>query len=159
MTPCYSYYFCIFFIFRFFQIIMVSLFLARHDQHFILFKDLSIFNFQFTNFPSKTKYDNTVVITYSQAENKKKIVEKILWLNLLEAFFLRYTGLIFENWSLFLHDCETLLEEKKSIPILLSILNSINPSLQFTMEYSKDAIPFLDVHSRNNANNSFLNWK
>ena len=76
-----------FFIFRFFQIIMVSLFLARHDQHFIMFKDLSIFNFQFTNFPSKTKYDNTVVITYSQAENKKKIVEKILWLNLLEAFF------------------------------------------------------------------------
>ena len=27
----------------------------------------------------------------------------------------------------------------------LSILNSINPSLQFTMKYSKGAIPFLDI--------------
>ena len=28
---------------------------------------------------------------------------------------------------------------------LLSIINSINPSIQFTIEYSKDAIPFLDI--------------
>ena len=42
---------------------------------------------------------------------------------------------IFENWSRFLDDCETLLEENKINPIdLLSILNSINPSIQFTME-------------------------
>ena len=27
---------------------------------------------------------------------------------------------------------------------MLSILNSINSSIQFTMEYSEDAIPFLD---------------
>ena len=76
MTPCYSYYFCIFFIFRSFQIIMVSLFLARHDQHFIMFKDLPIFNFQFTNFPAKTKYDNTVAITYSQGKTRKKLLKQ-----------------------------------------------------------------------------------
>ena len=35
---------------------------------------------------------------------------------------------IFENWSSFLDDCETLLEENKINPNdLLSILNSINP--------------------------------
>ena len=53
---------------------------------------------------------------------------------------------IFENWSRFLHDCNTLSEENKINPNdLLSILNSINSSIQFTMEYSKDAIPFLDI--------------
>ena len=53
---------------------------------------------------------------------------------------------IFENWSSFLHDCNTLSEENKINPNdLLSILNSINSSIQFTMEYSKDAIPFLDI--------------
>ena len=54
--------------------------------------------------------------------------------------------LIFENWSYFLDDCETLLEENKINPNdLLSILNSINPSIQFTMENSKDSIPVLDI--------------
>ena len=38
MTPCYSYHFCIFYIFNFFQVIMVSLFLAFHDQCSIMFK-------------------------------------------------------------------------------------------------------------------------
>ena len=58
---------------------------------------------------------------------------------------------IFENWSRFLDDCETLLEENKINPNdLLSILNSINPSIQFTMECSKDAIPFLDILIKRN---------
>ena len=53
---------------------------------------------------------------------------------------------IFENWSRFLDDCENLLVESKINPNdLLSILNSINPSIQFTMKYSKYAIPFLDI--------------
>ena len=53
---------------------------------------------------------------------------------------------VFENSSRFLDDCETLLVENKINPNdLLSILNSINPSIQFTMRYSKDAIPFLDI--------------
>ena len=56
-----------------------------------------------------------------------------------------------ENWSRFLDDCETLLEENKINPNdLLSILNSINPSIQFTMEYSKDAILFLDILTKRN---------
>ena len=61
---------------------------------------------------------------------------------------------IFENWSRFLDDCETLLEENKINPNeLLSILKSINPSIQFTMEYSKDAIPFLDILIKRNNDN------
>ena len=38
---------------------------------------------------------------------------------------------------------------------LLSISDSINPSIQFTMEYSKDAVPFLDILSKHN-NDKFL---
>ena len=64
---------------------------------------------------------------------------------------------IFENWSRFLDDCETLLEENKINPNdLLSILNSINPSIQFTMEYSKDAIPFLDILIKRNNNKIWM---
>ena len=33
---------------------------------------------------------------------------------------------------------------------LLSILNSIKPSIEFTMEYNKDAIPFLDILIKRN---------
>ena len=63
MTPCYLYYFCIFFIFHFFQIIMVSLFLARYDQYLIMFTDSNVF--KFTNFPFKTKYNKTAVYSVS----------------------------------------------------------------------------------------------
>ena len=53
---------------------------------------------------------------------------------------------VFKNWSCFLNDCENLLEKNKiNLNDLLSILNSINPSIQFTMEYSKDVISFLDI--------------
>ena len=56
---------------------------------------------------------------------------------------------IFENWSRFLDDCEALLEENDAND-LLSILNSIKPSIQFTMEYSKDAIPFQSLLIKRN---------
>ena len=67
---------------------MVALFLAWHDQYF-MFKDLKVV--EFTNFPFKTKDNNTVVyslivIICSREENKKKIVETILWLNLLSSY-------------------------------------------------------------------------
>ena len=76
MTPCYSYYFCIFYVFHFFQILMVSLFLARHDQYFIMFKDSNVF--EFTNFSFKTKYNDTVVYSvnsnylFSMGKQEKK---------------------------------------------------------------------------------------
>ena len=55
-------------------------------------------------------------------------------------------NLIFENWSRFLDDCETLLEENKiNLHDSLSILNSIDLSIQFKMEYSKAVIPFLEI--------------
>ena len=54
---------------------MVSLFLAGHDQYSIMFKYSNVY--EFTNFPFKTKYNNTEIILlieiiYSLAENEKK---------------------------------------------------------------------------------------
>ena len=70
-----------FYIFHFFQIIMVSLFLAWHDQYFMV-KDLNVF--EFTNFPFKRKYNNTVV--YSLNSNylfSRGKQEKNCWNNSL----------------------------------------------------------------------------
>ena len=51
-----------------------------------------------------------------------------------------------ENWNRFLDDCYTVLRSSQISPEeLLLTLNSINPSIQFTMEYSKDQIQFLDI--------------
>ena len=64
---------------------------------------------------------------------------------------------IFENWSCFLDDCETLLEESKTNPNdLLSIWNSMNSSIQFTMGYCKVAIPFLDILIKCNNNEIWM---
>ena len=85
MMSCYWYYFCISYIFHFFQIMMISLFLAWHDQYFIMFKDSNVF--EFTNFPFKLKYNNTVVYSansnylFSSGKQGKKMVKTILWLN------------------------------------------------------------------------------
>ena len=85
MMPCYWYYFCIFYIFHFFQIIMVSLFLAWQDHYFVMFKYSNVF--EFTNFPFKTNYNNTVVyFVFLEGKTRKKIVETILWLNLLSIY-------------------------------------------------------------------------
>ena len=50
---------CMFYFFHFFKIIIVHLFLARHDQHFIMFINSNVF--EFANFPFKRKYNNTAV--------------------------------------------------------------------------------------------------
>ena len=51
-----------------------------------------------------------------------------------------------ENWNRFLDDCYTVLRSSQIGPEeLLLTLNSINPSIKLTMEYSKDQIPFLDI--------------
>ena len=68
-----------FYIFHF-QIIMVSLFLARHDQYFIMFKDSNVF--EFTNFPFKKTYNNTAVYSvnsnylFSRGKKKKKLLKQ-----------------------------------------------------------------------------------
>ena len=101
MTPCYSYYFCIFNIFHVFQIIMVSLFLARHDRYFILFKIQTFL--EFTNFPSKRKYNNTAVCsvnsTYLLSRGK---LEKNCWnISLIKStvylLILRQNSMIFKG--------------------------------------------------------------
>ena len=51
-----------------------------------------------------------------------------------------------ENWNRFLDDCYAVLRSSQISPEeLLLTLNSINPSIQFTVEYSKTQIPFLDI--------------
>ena len=58
-----------------------------------------------------------------------------------------------ENWNRFLDDCSTVLRNGQISPEeLLVTLNSINPSVQFTMEYSADQIPFLDILIKRNEN-------
>ena len=49
------------------------------------------------------------------------------------------------------------MENKINPNDLLSILNSINPSIQFTMEYSKDAIHFLDILIKHNNDITWMN--
>ena len=58
---------------------------------------------------------------------------------------------IFENWSRFLDECETLLEENKINPNDL-----LSYSIQCTMEYSKDAIPFLDILIKRHNDNIWI---
>ena len=51
-----------------------------------------------------------------------------------------------ENWFQFLDDCEIFLNTKLIKPNdLLTILNQVNPNLQFTMESSTTNLPYLDV--------------
>ena len=74
MRPWYSCFFCIFYISNFFQTIMVSLFLAGHDQYLIMFKDSNVF--KFTNFHWKQsiiipKFILLIAIIYSLGKNKK----------------------------------------------------------------------------------------
>ena len=73
----------------------------------------------------------------------------------------KYGGLlaeyINENWNRFLDDCYTVLRSSQISPEeLLLTLNSINPSIQFTMEYSKDQIPFLDILIKRNENSIWI---
>ena len=55
------------------------------------------------------------------------------------------------------HYCYTVLRSNQISPAeLLLTLNSINPSIQFTMEYSKDQIPFLDILIKRNENGIWM---
>ena len=54
-------------------------------------------------------------------------------------------------------DCYTVLKSSQISPEeLLVNLNSINPLIQLTMEYSKDQIPFLDIFTKRNENSIWI---
>ena len=61
---------------------MGSLFLARLDQYYIMYKDSNVF--EFANFPFKTKCNNTVVYSvdsnylFSRGKQEKKLLKKFL---------------------------------------------------------------------------------
>ena len=71
---------CMFYFFHFFKIIIVHLFLARHDQHFIMFINSNVF--EFANFPFKRKYNNTAVYSansnylFSWGKQEKKLLKR-----------------------------------------------------------------------------------
>ena len=51
-----------------------------------------------------------------------------------------------ENWERFLDDCEILLKaDVKKLDDLLTILNSVNNDIQFSMELNDSKLPFLDI--------------
>ena len=61
---------------------MVAIFLAHHNQYFIIFRDSSVF--EFTNFPFKTKYINPAVYSantnylFLRGNQEKKLSENLL---------------------------------------------------------------------------------
>ena len=66
----------------------------------------------------------------------------------LYSVYTKYGELLAEyikkNWNCFLDDCYAVLRSSQISPEeLYFALNSINPSIQYAMEYNKDQIPFL----------------
>ena len=58
----------------------------------------------------------------------------------------KFLEFILENWSRYLDDCQTPLDKNKVKPEeLLEALNSVNKSIQFTMEFCDKEVPFLDI--------------
>ena len=62
-----------------------------------------------------------------------------------------------ENWNRFLDDLYIVLRSSQISPEeLLLTFNSINRSIQFTMEYSKYQIPFLEILIKTNENSIWM---
>ena len=81
------------------------------------------------------------------------IVSSLLNMRNLQLNILKKKATVFR----FLIDCYTVLKSSSiSLEELLLTLNSINPSTQFTMEYSKDQIPFLDILIKRNENSIWI---
>ena len=58
-----------------------------------------------------------------------------------------------ENWNRFLDDCCPVLRSRAKLALKSFIHFKLSPSIQFTMEYSKDQIPFLDILIKRNESN------
>ena len=62
-----------------------------------------------------------------------------------------------QAWGCFLDDCEIPMDEEKVQPEELhAILNSIHPKIQFTMQQSKEMVPFLDGMIRKEDNRTYI---
>ena len=60
---------------------------------------------------------------------------------------------IYNNWKRYLDDCQIPTDTSLINPNdLLDLLNSINEKIQFTMELSKENVPFLDILIKRNEN-------
>ena len=111
---------------------------------FILQSNNMKFNNEFYNQIKGTAMDTIYAPTHAT------LSMKYFETKLYSAWTFKYGELLVEyikeNWNRFLNDCCTVLKSSQIRPKeLLLTLNSINPSIQFTMEYSKNQISFLDI--------------
>ena len=92
-------------------------------------------------FQPNQRYGNGYHICPNYANLKVGFFELTFYNLCRDKFGEDIENFIFENWSRFLDDCETLLEEDKINPNdLLSILNSINH--QFNLPWNIVKLPF-----------------
>ena len=69
-----------------------------------------------------------------------------LYFIIINTYSLVVSKLFEENWFRFLDDCEILLNTKLiKLNDLLTILNQLDPNLQFTMERNTTNLPYLDI--------------
>ena len=69
-----------------------------------------------------------------------------LYFIIINTYSLVVSKFFEENWFRFLDDCEILLNTKLIKPNdLLTILNQLDPNLQFTMERNTTNLPYLDI--------------
>ncbi|XP_029636544.1 uncharacterized protein LOC115211902 [Octopus sinensis] len=73
-------------------------------------------------------------------------LEIIIYQEPLSSFENPLSSYIKENWKRFLDDCFILWDENTDKPLeFRRILNTVNPKIQFTMEYNQKELPFLNI--------------
>ena len=84
--------------------------------------------------------------TSSISETKNEDQPRQLWSTYANTYNLVVIKFFEENWFQFSGDCEILLNTKLIKPNdLLTILNQVNPNLQFRMQRSSTNLPLLDI--------------
>ena len=124
---------------------------ARFNKEFVL--EFANFMLQNNNMKFNNEFYNQIkgaAISTIFAPIYATISMEYFEIKLYRVCAFKYGELLAEyikkNWNRFLDDCNTVLRSSQiSSEELLLTLNSINPSIRFTMEYSKDQIPFLDT--------------
>ena len=116
---------------------------------------------------TKTIIWNSIINFITKLKVKQRVqsslqLTQLHWWDILKSNFIvsalfKYKELlaeyIKENWNRFLDDYYTVSRGSQISPEeLLLTLHSINPLIQFTMEYSKAQIQFLDILIKRNQN-------
>ena len=135
---------------------------ARFNKEFVL--ECAKFILQSNNMKFNNEYYNQIIGTAIGtifAPTYANLLMGYFEIELYSVCTFKYGELlaeyIKENWKGFFDDCYTVLRRSQISPEeLLLTINSMNPSIQFTMEYSKDQIPFLDILIKRNENGIWM---